>query len=928
MIAFFETNAKLTALQSRAQLDVADAADLVALAWYMRQSAQAQAQVLAQRALLRLDRSPAHQLLRLRLDLLRAERHWLCSEHQAALALAQACLEQAGALSSQAALQHSAHALCCDAHELLSWLVFELGDVKARHHHLQQALRCAQQAEDALRNEYLQASILAALGLYEPAAAEAQLQAWLPHLAGLHPVSRAAFHNALGLQMHMSENMAEAIGHYMQACQDAQQCGQSRRAIVCAGNVSRVLLNLNDVHAALEWIEKAIDIARQTQWRSLYHDSMTQYASCLRQLGRFSEGLELVQETMQALQSNPHSHRYSQCLQMMGELQSDLGQHADALQSFSKLQEQAARRGYHNFQAAALSGQAKSLLGLARFDAARQCAEEGLRFAQEMRDPLGQVELLEVLAHIHAANQDAGRQRACLLQALEIADSIHGMQTSSSLLDSLADLHAAQGDFLQANTYSQHAGRVREDKLRQDTLQRLQSLQTRHHAERMQIEAEQLQQQAQAEALRVQALAETGDTLSHLSAVGREITACRDLAGLFASMENHVRNLLQADYCALLVMDAEGSALHSVFRIQGQTHLPPYRVSMDNPSAFAVQCVREQRELVLFLPPDDRHINRLADVDITQSALFAPLIAGGRVLGVMTIQSFAAHAYNERELLVFRNLCAYGAIALDNAQAWQQVQENQRQLVAQEKLAALGGLVDGVAQALLDPLTHCQQEIRALHQARTELSQAFAARTLQAADLGQFIQQGLQQTRQAGEDLTRAAQLVTQFKQLAVQRAQLQAQEFDLAQVSQAAAAIVLADFEQHAHRLELAIAPGIVLHSFAGPYAQVLRILLENALQHAFAARRGGLLRISAQLRGARVEIRCEDDGGGMPPQTMAQIFNHSGPEHSRRPGLGLHIAYNIVTALLEGKINCCVGTLGGCCFMLDLPLRAGDGA
>jgi transcriptional regulator with GAF, ATPase, and Fis domain len=51
----------------------------------------------------------------------------------------------------------------------------------------------------------------------------------------------------------------------------------------------------------------------------------------------------------------------------------------------------------------------------------------------------------------------------------------------------------------------------------------------------------------------------------------------------------------------------------------------------------------------------------------TLTLLFAPLRVGERVLGAMTVQSLQAHSYGERERLIFRTLCAYGAIALDNA---------------------------------------------------------------------------------------------------------------------------------------------------------------------------------------------------------------------------------------------------------------------
>jgi diguanylate cyclase (GGDEF)-like protein len=77
--------------------------------------------------------------------------------------------------------------------------------------------------------------------------------------------------------------------------------------------------------------------------------------------------------------------------------------------------------------------------------------------------------------------------------------------------------------------------------------------------------------------------------------------------------------------------------------------------------------------------------------------LFGPLIVGDCALGVMAIQSIGSLVYGERARLIFRSLCAYGAIALDNAHTHAQLQETQKQLEH--------ALLDLEETSLTDPLT-------------------------------------------------------------------------------------------------------------------------------------------------------------------------------------------------------------------------------
>ncbi len=100
-----------------------------------------------------------------------------------------------------------------------------------------------------------------------------------------------------------------------------------------------------------------------------------------------------------------------------------------------------------------------------------------------------------------------------------------------------------------------------------------------------------------------------------------------------------------------------------------------------------------------------------------QSIIYMPLVAKERILGIVTIQSFKTNAYTEHHLNVMRSLAAYTAIALDNAAAYRQLNEQEHEIrrllaeaerareAAEEADAAKSAFLSTVSHELRTPLT-------------------------------------------------------------------------------------------------------------------------------------------------------------------------------------------------------------------------------
>jgi signal transduction histidine kinase len=120
---------------------------------------------------------------------------------------------------------------------------------------------------------------------------------------------------------------------------------------------------------------------------------------------------------------------------------------------------------------------------------------------------------------------------------------------------------------------------------------------------------------------------------------------------------------------------------------------------------------------------------------------------------------------------------------------------------------------------------------------------------------------------------------------------------------------------------------PGIEMDSYPGLIGQVLTNLFLNAMIHAFGERDSGQIDIRAQEQDAdQILIEFADNGHGMSETTRHRIFEpfFTTVRGKGGTGLGLHIAYNVVTSQLGGQIAVSSTPMVGTVFRITMPRKA----
>ncbi len=433
--------------------------------------------------------------------------------------------------------------------------------------------------------------------------------------------------------------------------------------------------------------------------------------------------------------------------------------------------------------------------------------------------------------------------------------------------------------------------------------------------------------------------------ISLLSEIGRGLTANLHSEAIMATLYNHVNELMDASVFGIGVYRADRGEIDIPFAMERGVRYHPYVRKMSEPNQLAVWCIEHRREVFindlhqqyetyidnLDLTDSRGKVGQLVDGTLPaspRSLMYVPIMAGERVLGVVTVHSYVTNAYQRIHLDMLRTLAAYVGVAFDNADAYRRLTATQTQLASHEKLASLGSLVAGVAHELNTPIGNSLLLASTMQHQADQVAAAFGAGTLRRSELVTFMDAAREGTQLIMRSLHQAADLVNSFKQVAVDQASAQRRRFDLAQASTEIAATMMNQVRMAGHSLTLAVPPHITLDSYPGPLGQVLINFISNALLHAFSAP-GGQMRLSASTpEPGRVQIVFSDNGAGIPVEHLARIFD---PFFTTRmgqggSGLGLNITYNIVTSLLDGAIRVDSPPGAGTSFTLDLPLQVSN--
>ena len=686
-------------------------AGLVHLAWHLRQRNGKRAAELAREA-----RELMPQLAlgetrvratAMRLALVDAELSWGRADYGNARRLVAEAREAA---QSSGDLAAAADALWVDAQ-----IAVDLGDPAMRDASLQGCEEFARRLDDPQRTLIAQAAIARWSVFTDPRLARERWGTAFGDGSGPWPIGVATWvADFLGNLAFADDDSGPAIMHRLRSHEDALASGQLQRAVIALTNIGAAFSNLNDHDSSLIWMERGLDEARRLGWPMSVAGALIQVGGILPPLGRFDAAFEMLQEARSMLAKVPRSRNLVITLHYLGDLLNLQGKHLEALEVLAELEERSTELDAVDMLMEVRLARAAAMAGLGRRDDALALVRASRADTGDYNRRTLEIRLLMQLARLHVAvaegapppsAADHAAALDALREAVEISKSVEGYQVSGDLYEALASEYAHVGNYVLAYEVSCQAAQAREASVSTATLNRSIAMQIGFQTERTRAEAEHQRSLATT-------LQQTTATLETLGAIGQEITRHLDEKAVFDILQAHVHDLLDATHFSVWALDAGGDTIELAFGIdEGQPMVPGRRIPMDREVSNVARCARTRQEILRQEAPEGFNPNHIPGTFRSASALYAPLVVGDSLLGVMSIQSPKAHVYGERERLIFRTLCAYGAIGLHNSRAYKLLGETLGELqLAQDELARKNGLLEQAylqqqEASFTDPLT-------------------------------------------------------------------------------------------------------------------------------------------------------------------------------------------------------------------------------
>jgi signal transduction histidine kinase len=438
-----------------------------------------------------------------------------------------------------------------------------------------------------------------------------------------------------------------------------------------------------------------------------------------------------------------------------------------------------------------------------------------------------------------------------------------------------------------------------------------------------------IQNRAEAQLLREQRRYQS--TLSQASSgMGR----IKDLKRLLALIVYVVTRAVRLEHSAVYILSnnkyvigayKRNSDKENLSQIDNNSPLVAYLIKNRLPVVYEEikQRVQDYNDTVLF-----KIEQSLKELD---AALVVPSLIEDRLLAILVLgKKKSGKLYSEDDLSVFSILANQAALAIENAQFYEDIKKTQEQLFQAEKMATIGTMADGLSHQInnrfhalgfiagdaLDTvkLKKTSEMSDDMKEVMIDLERALVRIQENVVQGGEVVQGLLRYTRKGEEG----------FAPVEIDRL--------------VTAALEMAQFKIKTHELKILREYDLKGPKLKGNFTQLQEVffnMIDNAydamMQRKNEKKEPGYqptLRILSEVQNDRLIIKFIDNGIGVKPEDFQKIFTPfftTKLSSKKGTGLGLYVIKKIIDENHKGKVTFSSTYMEGTTMQLDLAMASG---
>lgn len=250
-----------------------------------------------------------------------------------------------------------------------------------------------------------------------------------------------------------------------------------------------------------------------------------------------------------------------------------------------------------------------------------------------------------------------------------------------------------------------------------------------------------------------------------------------------------------------------------------------------------------------------------------------------------------------------------------------------RYIIENEKLATLGTLVAGVAHEINTPLGVGLTSASYIEKLSNNQRELLDSGNIKKSEVYNFMDELDKANSLLVNNLGRAADLVTSFKQIAVNQSTEIRDTFNLSSNIETVILSLKHEYKNRPIKIINNCDNSIILDSYPGPLSQIFTNFIMNSLSHGYKDDEGGEIIIDAVKNEGNITLTYHDDGRGIDKMHLDHIFDpfFTTNRINGNSGLGMYIVHNIVSQLLMGTIVCESSLNNGVKFTIVIPEKLG---